>query len=24
VSLGMVVLVAGVLEFTGWGAYMGH
>jgi NADH-quinone oxidoreductase subunit H len=24
VSLGMVVLVAGVLEFTGWGADMGH
>ena len=24
VSLGMVVLVAGVLQFTGWGAGMGH
>src|ERR1700704_3150242 len=24
ISLGMVVLVAGVLQFTGWGAGMGH
>ena len=24
ISLGMVILVAGVLQFTGWGANMGH
>jgi NADH-quinone oxidoreductase subunit H len=24
ISLGMVVLVAGVLQITGWGAAMGH
>src|ERR1700730_16801363 len=24
ISLGMVVLVAGILQFTGWGAAMGH
>jgi NADH-quinone oxidoreductase subunit H len=24
ISLGMVVLVAGILQVTGWGAAMGH